>query len=117
MKIGKAQLKEMVRRVVRKKLLEMDLEERDAVSIEGDKNGRMSRDELSKHLEAEKEKAQQKRTQQKRQAMKQTTRGMELECGPGNREVEGEEVLDDEEEEYLSRLERLILQSEKERQI
>lgn len=107
----------MVRRVIRKKLLEMDLEEKKAVSIEGDENRRMSQNELSKHLEAEKEKAQQKRTQQKRQSMKQTTRGMELECGPGNREVEGEEVLDDEEEEYLSRLERLILQNEKERQI
>lgn len=107
----------MVRRVVRKKLQEMDLEEMDAVSIEGDNNGRMGRDELSKHLKSEKEMTRQKRTRQQHQAMKQTTRGMELECGPSNREIEGEEVFDDEEEEYLNRLERLVLQSEKERQV
>lgn len=117
MKITQPKLKEMVRQIVRKKLSEMNLNERDvAPGTEGADDPRMNKDAVAKHLELEKEKTRQKRNLQKRHSMKRTTRGMELECGPGSRDDEGEEMSNDGDEEYLSRLEKLVLQSEKKRQ-
>lgn len=116
MKITKAQLKEIVRKVVRKKLQEMDMSERKlpkGVPAGADK--RMSPDELKTHLEKEKEESKRRKAQKQRAAMKATSRGMELErCGDPH-VVSDEEDERDEEEEYLSRLERAILRSEEER--
>lgn len=114
MKLTKAQLKEMVRKVIRKKLQEADLEERGTKApkeTEDDDNGRMSPAELSKHLEKEKERSKKVKASKQRQAMKRTSRGMELECGPGNKRRNDEEG----EEDFLLRIEQFLLQSEKER--
>lgn len=88
MKVTKAQLKEMVRKVIRSKLLEMDLEERGTKPQDhkDDDDGRMSDEELSAHLDQEREKSKRRRVQKKRHAAKQSARGMELECGPGGKD-------------------------------
>ena len=113
MKITKAQLKEMVRKVVKQKLLEMDLAERGHTSNSEDDEedlGRMNQAQLKKHLEQEKEKSQSKRAMQARHNVKKTTRGLELECGNDVDDVHDEES--DEQEDYLSRLEKMVLRNE-----
>jgi len=113
MKVTKAQLKEMVRKIIRKKLTEMDLGEKSRSTTGADR--RMSPSQLEKHLEKERERSKQAKVVKKRQAMKQSARGMELESRIDiDRDVDNEEMVDAKEEEYLTKLEKLILQSEKE---
>lgn len=96
MKITKAQLKEMVREVVRKKLNE-------TMSLDSEKPATSAKP-LPLHMSSTEPEQNKFKTQRERQNAKQTTRGMELECGMDS------DV--DDEEEGLSNLERLILQME-----
>lgn len=107
MKLTKSQLKEMVRQVVRKKLLEMDLEEKGVEAEARTESGeeKLSQDAVAKHLETEREKARHKKAQQKRHSVKSSMRGMELECGHDGHEETAEE------DDFLTRLEGLILKN------
>lgn len=70
-RLTKTQLKEMVRKVVRKQLNERSNE-----------SGGMSHDELTSHLEKERERKKRVDAQKKRAGSKQSMRGMSVECGP-----------------------------------
>jgi len=74
MKITKTKLTEMIRKTIRN-----TLKERHAM-YEPDSAG-MSPDELSAHLEGERDKKKRHDATRRRAAAKNTTRGMELECG------------------------------------
>lgn len=112
MKITKEKLKEVVRQVVRQKLDEMAVLEWKPEPVE-DETG-LSQDEIKKQLDKEKARSKAVRAQKKRQQIKQTTRGMELECGVGGDEKRRalEDEDDYEDEDHLSRLEKILAKNE-----
>lgn len=84
MKLTKEQLQEMVREAIREQL-----EERHGMF---EPDARMSRKDLESHLEKEREKKRNRDdVRKKRHGVKQSMRGMELECGPDMDRGEDEE--------------------------
>jgi len=81
MKLTKSQLNTLVRQAIRKSLNETMRFPKNSTKVNDQNDVGMSKNDLSAHLSAEREKKQRKDVQQRRASMRNTSRGMELESG------------------------------------